>query len=57
MYSMLLPLEANAQRQIEDRPLPPSGSWSNVFHAGWSMAQGFLAPKRPQNPPAESPGA
>ena len=57
MYSMLLPLEANAQRQREDHPLPPSGNWSNLFHAGWNTARSLLASKRPQNPPTESPGA
>ena len=57
MYSMLLPLEANAQRQQEGHPLPPSGSWSNLFHTGWNTARNFLAPKRPENTPSASPGA
>jgi hypothetical protein len=55
MYSMLLPLEANAHRQLEDRPLPPSGSWSDLFHTGWNSARSLLAPKPTHNPPPTSP--
>lgn len=56
MYSMLLPLDANAQRQREGRPLPPSGSWSDLFHACWNAAQTRFAPTRSQDPPTGTPG-
>jgi hypothetical protein len=53
---MLLPLDANAQRQMEDHPLPPSGSWSDLFRACWNTARNHFAPKRPRETPTVSSG-
>jgi hypothetical protein len=46
MYSMLLPLDANAPRHLVDRPLPPGGSWRDLVHDCWSRVLNLLAPKR-----------
>jgi hypothetical protein len=46
MYWMLLPPSANAGRHIEDGLLPLSGSWVDLFHAGWDMVLHLLAPSR-----------
>lgn len=37
MYWLLLPLNTDARRHIDDNSRPPSGNWGAVFHAGWSM--------------------
>ena len=44
MYWMLLPLDPNAPRHIEDHPVPPSGSLSDLFHDCWSAVLSLLTP-------------
>ena len=46
MYWMLLPPSANAGRHIEDRSVPRSGYWVDLFHAGWGIVLRLLAPSR-----------
>lgn len=46
MYWVLLPPSANAGRHIEYAPLPHSGYWSDLFHAGWGMVLHLLTPTR-----------
>ena len=46
MFWMLLPPSANVGRHIEDDLLPQSGSWVDLFHAGWDMVLHLLVPNR-----------
>lgn len=46
MYSLLLPLDANAGRHIEADALPQSGIWSDLLHAGWGIVLRLIAPSR-----------
>jgi hypothetical protein len=43
MYWMLLPPSANVGRHIEDRSVPRSGCWGDLFHAGWGFVLHLLA--------------
>jgi hypothetical protein len=46
MYWMLLPPSANAGRHMEDRLVPRSGYWGDLFHAGWGIVLRLLALSR-----------
>jgi hypothetical protein len=44
MFSMLLPLDPNAPRHINDHLLPPSGSWTDLLHDCWSAVLSLRTP-------------
>jgi hypothetical protein len=46
MFWMLLPPSANVGRHLEETSLPQSGSWSELFRAGWGLVMHLLAPPR-----------
>jgi hypothetical protein len=46
MYWLLLPPSANPGRHIEYHSLPQSGSWGDLFRAGWAIVAHLFAPDR-----------
>jgi hypothetical protein len=44
MYSLLLPLNADAGRHIAGQTVPHNGYWANVLRMGWSSVVHRLAP-------------
>jgi hypothetical protein len=46
MFSLLLPLNADAGRHMDAIGVPPEGVWRKLFHNGWRMVLRLIASDR-----------